>query len=91
MKIEDQEQNTHRISSRFYNVLCGFGLWCATPLSTILQLYRGGQYYRRRTPECPKKITDLSQATDKHYYIMLYPVHLAICRIRTHNFSGDKR
>ena len=65
------------------------GIWCLMPLSTIFQLYRGGQLFywwgnrrlaRRKPPTCRKSLTNFITC------IMLYRVHLAMNGVQTHKF-----
>jgi hypothetical protein len=65
--------------------MSGLELWllCLTPLSTIFQLYRGGQIYcwsfRRKSPTCRQTLS--------HIVVSSTP---RLSRIRAHNISGDR-
>ena len=64
-----------------------FVSWCLTPLSTIFQLYPGGQFYRGRKPGDPKKN---HRPVTSHWQTLSHNVvHLALIGIRTHNISAD--
>jgi len=63
-------------------------LWCFTPLSTLFQLYRGGQFYWWRKLEYPETTIDLSQVTDKHYHIMCVSSTTTLSEVWNQKVSG---
>jgi hypothetical protein len=59
-------------------------------LLTIFHLYCGCQFYWWMKLEYLEKTINLPQDTDKLNHIKLHCVHLAMCGVRTHNFSCTK-
>jgi hypothetical protein len=65
-------------------------LWCLMPLSTIFQLYRGGQFYWLRKPEYLEISTDLSQVNDKLLSNNVVSSTTHPSGIQTHDLSGNR-
>jgi hypothetical protein len=66
----------------------GLGLWCLSPLSTIFQLYHGGQFYWWRQP---RAWGENHRPVASHWKTLSHNVvHLVLIEIQTHNISGDK-
>ena len=63
-------------------------LWCLTPLSTILQLCHGGQFYRWRKPEYREKLPTCHCHWQTLSHNIASSIH-HLSGIRTYNFSGN--
>ena len=71
-QVKENAVQTKYLWSEYGFKVCQWITDWLMPLSTIFQLYWGGQFYWWKNPEDPEKATYPSQVTDKLYGILLY-------------------
>ena len=57
--------------------------WGLTPLSTIFQSHRGGQFYWWMKPKYQERTTDLGQVTDKPFHVRCELNATRFCMVQT--------
>ena len=65
--VWDYDENRNEVKFDSLDNALGLGLmlWCSTSISTIFQLYPGGQLHWLRKPEYPEKTNDLRKSLTK--------------------------
>jgi hypothetical protein len=88
--LEKTAKTTIVIRNNSFNYKCTkkeLGLWCLKPMSTIIQFYRGAQFYWWRTPDYPEKLPDLEQVTDKLDHLCCIIVVFAVFSKKKYTMS----